>query len=162
MQICGDRTMLNNKNLKLMMAKHIEKDINRENLTWKEKISDEVVHFLGTWLFFMIVNGIIIGYCVLQSFIPFDRQLLYLNFGLSYFAAIGQNFILMSEGRSSARNRRHMEVDLNVNVQTKKLLEEMDKKLDRQQKQIDYLVEENERLHNKENKLEGDICENKS
>lgn len=145
-QICGDKAMLNNKNLKLMMAKHIEKDINRENLTWKEKISDEVVHFLGTWLFFMIVNGVILGYCVLQSYIPFDRQLLYLNFGLSYFAAIGQNFILMSEGRSSARNRRHMEVDLNVNIETKKLLEEVNKKLDIQQKQIDYLVKENERL----------------
>ena len=141
--------MLNNKNLKLMMARHIEKDINRENLTWKEKISDAVVYFLGTWKFNFLINMTIILYICIQSFIPFDRQLLYLNFGLSYFAAIGQNFILMSEGRSSARNRRHMEVDLNVNVQTKKLLEEMDKKLDRQQKEIDYLVEENERLKDK-------------
>ena len=155
MRICGDE-MLNNKNLKLMMARHIEKDINRENLTWKEKISDAVVYFLGTWKFNFLTNFSIFLYIFIQSVFPFDIQLLYLNFGLSYFAAIGQNFILMSEGRSSARNRRHMEVDLNVNIQTKKLLEKMNEKLDRQQKQIDYLVEENERLHNKENKLEGE------
>lgn len=142
---------MNNSNtkLKVMMAKHIEKDIHRENLTFGERISDAVVKFLGSWKFFLIINILICGYIVFQYIFPFDVQLLYLNFALSYFAAIGQNFILMSDSRSSAQNRRHMEVDLNVNIETKKLLEEMDKKLDKQQREIDYLVEENERLNNK-------------
>jgi len=147
MQIYGDRIMINDKkNLKLMMAKHIEKDINRENLSFGEKFADKMSKILGGYPYLILLNIFIIFYVILQHIVPFDVTLLYLNFILSYLAAIGTPMLQMSSNHQTVKDRHHMEVDLNINIETKKLLEKMNEKLDRQQKQIDYLVEENKRL----------------
>lgn len=132
-----------------MMARHIEKDINRNNLSFGEKFADKMSKILGGYPYLILLNIFIIFYVMLQHIVPFDVTLLYLNFVLSYLAAIGTPMLQMSSNRQSIKDRRHMEIDLNVNIETKKLLEEMDKKLDKQQKQINYLVKENERLKNK-------------
>jgi uncharacterized membrane protein len=141
--------MIIKKDLKLMMANHIEKDINGENLTFGEKFADKMSVILGSYSYLICLNIFIVLYVILQYIIPFDVTLLYLNFVLSYLAAIGTPMLQMSSNRQSIKDRHHMEVDLNVNIETKKLLEEMDKKIDKQQQIINNLIKETKLLKNK-------------
>lgn len=131
--------MKNEKDLKVAMAKHIEKDIKRENLTIGDVLADKITAIMGSYGFLVSNLIVIFGYIVLQKFICFDPTLLYLNFALSFQAAVGMPILQMSSNRQSQVDRRHMQLDMEVNVQTKELIELMHKRIDEQDKKLEEL-----------------------
>lgn len=131
--------MIENKDFKLLLKHHIDKDINRNNLTSGQKFADKMTNVLGSYPYLIAINGTIVLWILMQFVIPFDRQLLILNFILSYQAAIGTPMLQMSSNRQSSVDRRHMETDLQINIETKKILEEVSNKIDKQDKVIDEL-----------------------
>jgi uncharacterized membrane protein len=72
--------MIENKDFKLLLKHHIEKDINKKNLTFGQKFADKITNILGGYPYLIAINGTIILWILMQFIIPFDRQLLILNF----------------------------------------------------------------------------------
>lgn len=132
-------------NLKVAMAQHIQKDIKRENLTFGEKVSDIVSSGMGCWKYIIIVNIFIFGWMIIQyllkskAYDPYPYILL--NFCLSYSAAVGQPILQMSANRQSSIDRTHMQIDMEVNVKTKELIENLHEKINKQSQEISELKE---------------------
>jgi uncharacterized membrane protein len=64
------------------------------------------------------------------------------SFRLSYQAAIGTPMLQMSSNRQSSVDRRHMETDLQINIETKKILEEVNRKIENKIDKQDELIKD--------------------
>ena len=106
-----------------------------EERTLGERLADSVAQGMGSWAFIIIQSIIVIIWMVLNvvGFIshwdvyPF----ILLNLVFSTQAAYAAPIIMMSQNRSSDRDRQHADADYQTNIQAKKEIEDLMKALNK-------------------------------
>jgi uncharacterized membrane protein len=100
-----------------------------EERTLGERLADSVAQGMGSWTFIIIQSIVVIIWMVLNvvGFIshwdvyPF----ILLNLVFSTQAAYAAPIIMMSQNRSSDRDRQHADADYQTNIQAKKEIEDL-------------------------------------
>ena len=97
--------------------------------TFGERIADSVAQGMGSWTFIIIQSLIVIAWMVLNIVALVyhwdEYPFILLNLVFSTQAAYAAPIIMMSQNRSSDRDRQHAEADYQTNVQSKKEIEEL-------------------------------------
>jgi uncharacterized membrane protein len=105
---------------------HVTRNVNEalsENHTLRDRVSDQVARFGGSWTFIIIFIGILITWVIvntitlsgyLQAFDPYPY--IFLNLILSMVAALQAPIILMSQNRQALRDRLAAGLDYEVNL----------------------------------------------
>ncbi len=116
----------------------------KRKLTLGQRASDNLTKWAGSWffiigfLFFLVLWIVVNSYFLLKyhqkAFDPFPFILL--NLALSCLAAIQAPVILMSQNRTTQRDRMRAEYDYQVNRKAEKEIQEMKKQLDRIERKI--------------------------
>ncbi|MBZ9936365.1 DUF1003 domain-containing protein [Mesorhizobium sp. BR1-1-16] len=106
----------------------VTRNVNREfeqQLTFGERLSDQVAAVGGSWGFIIAFGLIIVGWVVLNSFLlvewgkPFDSYpYIFLNLVLSMVAAIQAPIIMMSQNRQADKDRLAAQLDYEVNLRS--------------------------------------------
>ena len=132
-------------------------------LTIGEKMADKVAEFGGSWTFIISFGSVLVVWIVLNSvfllqkaFDPYPYILL--NLVLSCIAALQAPIIMMSQNRQETKDRQRSEYDYKVNLKAELEIRMLHEKLDHlmiiqmqkimefQQMQMDYMEEMNDRL----------------
>lgn len=123
----------------------------KHNLTFGERLADYVAYGMGSWKFIIIQTMVVglwitINLCgILWKWDPYPFILLNLLFSTQ--AAYAAPIIMMSQNRQSERDREHAEADYQVNLQTKKDIEEILIKLSEMElDKLDKIMEELKQL----------------
>ena len=105
---------------------HVTRNVNEalsENHTLRDRVSDQVAKFGGSWTFIIIFISILITWVIvntitlsgyLQTFDPYPY--IFLNLILSMVAALQAPIILMSQNRQALRDRLAAGLDYEVNL----------------------------------------------
>jgi uncharacterized membrane protein len=105
---------------------HVTRNVNEalsERNTLRERLSDQVARFGGSWTFITIFIGVLIAWVIvntialpgyLQTFDPYPY--IFLNLILSMVAALQAPIILMSQNRQAMRDRLAAGLDYEVNL----------------------------------------------
>jgi uncharacterized membrane protein len=105
---------------------HVTRNVNEalsESHTLRDRVSDQVAKFGGSWTFITIFIGILITWVIvntitlsgfLQTFDPYPY--IFLNLILSMVAALQAPIILMSQNRQALRDRLAAGLDYEVNL----------------------------------------------
>ena len=119
----------------ILSPEHFHSLFNKNHLTPGQRAADALTRFTGSWTFILIFIFILIiwifanSYFLIQYgngvFDPFPFILL--NLILSCLAALQAPIILMSQNRSSERDRIHMHYDYAVNRKAEKEIRELQK-----------------------------------
>lgn len=117
----------------------IPRDANKElanRRTLGERAADQIAAFGGSWTFIFIFAGWMIFWAVLNTEILGPRNeafdpypYIFLNLVLSMLAAIQAPIILMSQKRSSERDRLEADIDHEVNVRSELAIRQLDDRL---------------------------------
>jgi uncharacterized membrane protein len=106
-----------------------------DELTFGERLADDIAGFAGSWTFIGVFAGIILLWVVLNSYIllarPFDPYpYILLNLFLSMLAAIQAPVIIMSQNRQEIRDRLHADRDYQVSIHTDREIHLLHRKMD--------------------------------
>lgn len=98
-----------------------------ESPNLKERAADAVSKFGGSWTFILLFVGLCAGWIAFNVWVhvfdPFPFILL--NLCLSCLAVFQAPFILMSQNRASDIDRQRAEADYQVDLENKKILEDL-------------------------------------
>lgn len=103
--------------------------------TLGERIADLVAAAMGSWKFIIIQSGILTVWIILnvvafvQHWDPYPFILL--NLALSFQAAYAAPFIMMSQNRQAAIDRRDAKTDYDVNIKAELEIELLHEKIDK-------------------------------
>lgn len=120
--------------------------VHKEKQTFGQKLADQVASGMGSWKFIIIQTVLvvlwmtlnIIGFTFHWDVYPF----ILLNLLFSTQAAYAAPIIMMSQNRQSQRDREHAEADYQVNVKSKKEIEEIIIKLNNMElEKLDKIIE---------------------
>src|SRR5437870_13598544 len=97
--------------------------------TFGERLADGVAQGMGSWTF-IIVQSIIVLLWMFLNVVAFiyhwdEYPFILLNLVFSTQAAYAAPIIMMSQNRSSDRDREHAEADYQTNIQAKKEIEDL-------------------------------------
>ena len=109
-----------------------------EQLTFGQRMADNVASFGGSWAFIIIFMVVLIAWIILNSFIliklrsgSFDPYpYIFLNLILSMLAAIQAPIIMMSQNRQSYKDRLSAEHDYEVNLKAELEIIALHEKID--------------------------------
>jgi uncharacterized membrane protein len=109
-------------------------------ITFAQKAADKLTVLIGSWTFIIIFVIILIAWILLIVYLPkmppeIDHFLI-LNLFLSCIAAIQAPIILMSQNRTSQKDRKRMEYDYLVDKKSGKDIEQIKTQLDRIEKRM--------------------------
>ena len=119
---------------------HVTQNVNEalsERHNWRERLSDRVARFGGSWTFITIFIGVLIAWVFvntialpgyLQTFDPYPY--IFLNLILSMVAALQAPIILMSQNRQAMRDRLAASLDYEVNLKAEIEIMALHDKLD--------------------------------
>jgi uncharacterized membrane protein len=100
-----------------------------DSRTFGERLADSVAQGMGSWTFIIIQSVIVAVWMVLNvmAFIYHwdEYPFILLNLVFSTQAAYAAPIIMMSQNRSSDRDREHAAADFRTNVQAKKEIEDL-------------------------------------
>ncbi len=99
-----------------------------ESRTFGNRVADTISGFVGSWAFVWI-HVVWFTIWILVPIEPFPYQLLTALVSLE--AIMLSTFILMSQNRQSERDRLQADADFETNVEAKKEIEELQKRLAR-------------------------------
>ena len=150
-----DRDVMNAIKNNSILSENIQDEIETE-LTFGQRIADQVAAFGGSWTFIIVFFFFIIVWMTINVWFlatkPFDPYpFILLNLILSCLAAIQAPIIMMSQNRQEQKDRQRSEHDYKINLKAEleiKLLSEKidhllvhqnNKLLEIQEVQIDYL-----------------------
>ena len=134
--------------------------VSRGDATFLERLTDNVVKFVGSWGFITVFLAFIgfwifLNFWIIYSnaFDPFPFVLL--NLILSCVAAIQAPMILMSQNRQAQRDRKQEEINIEKEI------------LDFKQDRLDLIIDEKQwamlkEMHNKLKKIEEQLSNKKS
>ncbi|SHF18257.1 Uncharacterized membrane protein [Kaistia soli DSM 19436] len=118
----------------------VTRNVNREfeqQLTFGERLSDQVAAIGGSWGFIVAFGLIILGWVALNSILlvewgrPFDPYpYIFLNLMLSMVAAIQAPIIMMSQNRQANKDRLAAQLDYEVNLRSEIEIAELREKLE--------------------------------
>ncbi|MSP84087.1 MAG: DUF1003 domain-containing protein [Alphaproteobacteria bacterium] len=117
---------------------HISRDVHAEfedKLTFGERLADKVAEFGGSWTFISIFGLLLAAWVVLNSFIlltgAFDPYpYIFLNLILSMLAEIQAPVIMMSQNRTTAKDRLAAAHDYEINLKAELEIMGLHEKLD--------------------------------
>ncbi len=120
-----------------VLSKHFTRNANEvaeEQITFGERVADQVAKFGGSWRFIGIFAAALILWVLINTVFlhtPFDPYpFILLNLFLSMLAAIQAPVIKMSQNRADAKDRVRSELDYQVNVKAEVEISQLQKKLD--------------------------------
>ena len=100
-----------------------------EERTLGERLADSVAQGMGSWTFIIIQSVVVIIWMVLNVVGFISHWDIYpfilLNLVFSTQAAYAAPIIMMSQNRSSDRDRQHADADYQTNIQAKKEIEDL-------------------------------------
>ena len=100
-----------------------------EERTLGERLADSVAQGMGSWTFIIIQSIVVIIWMVLNVVGFISHWDIYpfilLNLVFSTQAAYAAPIIMMSQNRSSDRDRQHADADYQTNIQAKKEIEDL-------------------------------------
>jgi uncharacterized membrane protein len=106
----------------------------KDSLKFGQRLADSVANGMGSWRFIIIQSVIVLiwmGLNIIAIMKPWDRYpFILLNLLFSTQAAYAAPIIMMAQNRQNQRDRAHAEADFRTNVEAKKEIEELIKKLD--------------------------------
>ncbi len=132
-------------------------------LSTGEKMADKVAEFGGSWTFIISFGTVLVVWIVLNSVFLLNKAFdpypyILLNLVLSCIAALQAPIIMMSQNRQETKDRQRSEYDYKVNLKAELEIRMLHEKLDHlmiiqmqkimefQQMQMDYMEEMNDRL----------------
>ena len=122
-----------------------------ESLTQGQRLADKVANGMGSWRF-IIWQTIIVAIWMILNFIAFcyhwdPYPFILLNLVFSTQAAYAAPIIMMSQNRQNERDRKHVDEDYKVNVESKIEIEQLQKHLSAIEiKKLDKIIELLEKL----------------
>jgi uncharacterized membrane protein len=131
-------------------------------------LADKITKFVGSWIFIIMQSTILIIWMIIniRNIVSFDPYpFILLNLFLSFQAAYATPIILMSSGRQNENDRKQVEKDLELDIETNILLKEMSTLLNKINEDIiidKQMLSDNKKFANDHNillkKIE-DICQ---
>ncbi len=143
---------------RILERKHITRNTNKEfddQLTFGQRLADNVAKFGGSWTFISIFALILLTWVILNSLIlarfhdAFDPYpYILLNLFLSMLASIQAPIIMMSQNRQAAKDRMDASHDYEVNLKAEMEIEALHQKLDelREQKWAELVEMQQEQI----------------
>jgi len=135
----GELTSLEEQVVKSLQEREIlAENINDEydkNLTFSDRLSDNIAAFGGSWRFIILFGVILFSWVALNSITflwkPYDPYpYIFLNLILSCLAAIQAPIIMMSQNRQESKDRLRAEHDYRVNLKAEIEIRSLHEKLD--------------------------------
>ncbi len=110
--------------------------IYRRKRTFGEKAADKLASWAGSWAFILSFIGFLVIWMAVNTiWILFSNwdpfPFILLNLVLSCVAALQAPIILMSQNRQSQKDRLRTEYDYQVDKKSQKMIQEIQKQLDR-------------------------------
>src|SRR6267143_2110656 len=139
----------------MLVSQRVTRNINVEmeqRSTIGQRIADRVASFGGSWTFIIIYLSFLIGWMAFNTFIliryghgeegaQFDPYpYILLNLMLSMTAALQAPIIMMSQNRAAEKDRLAAEQDFKVNLKSELMLEELIRKSQGREVQIQQVV----------------------
>ncbi|HWZ15092.1 MAG TPA: DUF1003 domain-containing protein [Mucilaginibacter sp.] len=109
-------------------------DNHKDSLKFGQRLADSVANGMGSWRFIIIQSVIVLVWmglnvvAIIHHWDPYPYILLNLLFSTQ--AAYAAPIIMMAQNRQNQRDRAHADADFRTNVEAKKEIEELIKKLD--------------------------------
>jgi uncharacterized membrane protein len=106
----------------------------KDSLKFGQRLADSVANGMGSWRFIIIQSIIVLVWmglnvvAIIKHWDPYPYILLNLLFSTQ--AAYAAPIIMMAQNRQNQRDRAHADADFRTNVEAKKEIEELIKKLD--------------------------------
>ena len=144
---------------RLLERTHVTRNTNKEfddQLTFGQRLADNVAKFGGSWTFISIFAVILLVWVILNSIIlaryhdAFDPYpYILLNLFLSMLASIQAPIIMMSQNRQAAKDRLDAAHDYEVNLKAEMEIEALHQKMDelREQKWAELVEMQQEQIH---------------
>ena len=113
------RLRATNEMLSQRAAKNVVAEL-ESKLTWSQKLADKVAELNGSWTFILILLALTLGWTMINAplfraeFDPYPYQ--FFNLVLAILVAFQGPLIVMSQNRSSAKDRAQAETDFQVNL----------------------------------------------
>jgi uncharacterized membrane protein len=123
-----------------------------ERATIGQRVADKVASFGGSWTFIVIYVGFLLAWMLFNTFVlihygrgengaQFDPYpYILLNLMLSMTAALQAPIIMMSQNRAAEKDRLAAEQDFKVNLKSELMLEELMRKSQGREAQIQELI----------------------
>ncbi|HIW71550.1 MAG TPA: DUF1003 domain-containing protein [Candidatus Levilactobacillus faecigallinarum] len=122
-------------------------EVLNDNLTFGQKVSDDVARFGGSWGFILVFMFVLLSWMIINGLhlfgVNFDNYpYILLNLVLSCVAAVQAPIIMMSQNRSADRDRMMAENDYHVNLKSEHELRLLHAKVDHlAQNQVPHTME---------------------
>jgi uncharacterized membrane protein len=106
----------------MLLSDHVAKDVTKEindQLTWGQRLADQVAMLNGSWAFIIFILGLTVGWALINFVLPqpFDAYpYQFFNLFLAILVALQGPLIVMSQNRQSMKDRKHSETDFRVNL----------------------------------------------
>ena len=113
------RLRATNEMLSRRAAKNVVAELERK-LTWSQKLADKVAELNGSWAFILVLLGLTLGWMLINApalraqFDPYPY--VFFNLLLAILVALQGPLIVMSQNRSSLKDRAQAETDFQVNL----------------------------------------------
>ena len=115
------RLRATNEMLSQRAAKNVVAEL-ESKLTWSQKLADRVASLNGSWAFILLLLGLTMGWIVVNAILigagaAFDPYpYVFFNLLLAILVALQGPLIVMSQNRSSLKDRAQAETDFQVNL----------------------------------------------
>ena len=123
---------MNEAQIDSLVGSKIADENSHQTSTFKERAADKVAEFGGSWTFIGLFSGFVVLWIALNCFphaIDAYPYLL-LNFILSCISVFQAPFILMSQNRMAAVDRKRAEEDYKINLKAEMEIKELHAKVD--------------------------------
>ncbi|HEX4418006.1 MAG TPA: DUF1003 domain-containing protein [Kofleriaceae bacterium] len=118
LQTMSERLRETNAMLSERAAKNSVEEIEK-NLSWSQRLADKVAELNGSWAFILVLLGLTLTWMVINAFVraEFDPYpYVFFNLLLAILVALQGPLIVMSQNRSSTKDRAQAETDFQVNL----------------------------------------------
>ncbi len=119
--------------ISIMSQKHTWHHQHTESLGFSQKLADTVANGMGSWWFIIIQTLLVALWMTLNMVAWFQHWDVYpfilLNLLFSTQAAYAAPIIMMSQNRQSERDRANAEADYQTNLEAKREIEQLQRKL---------------------------------
>ena len=148
----------------MLVSRRVTRNINREmekKLTLWQRVADRVASFGGSWRFIILYSCVLIVWMSINTFLlagysggqngaQFDPYpYILLNLMLSMTAAMQAPVILMSQNRSTQRDRFAAEEDFKVNLKSELMLDDLTRRDRERRAQMEQLIRVTESLQSR-------------
>ena len=116
----SERLRETNTMLSARAAKNVDEEFEK-NLTWSDRLADNVAALNGSWAFILFLIGLTIAWCAVNSGwlirLPIDPYpFQFFNLALAILVGLQGPLIVMSQNRQSLKDRARADTDFKVNL----------------------------------------------